>query len=182
MTNYTFHHMQQFLIEDFIKKIQKKLNPKKISVKPLTFQPKNNSHVYKDNRINFSLEDEIQCEVTKKNTNIGKIYFSKWVCRKIIGRNIISININYNGQDNFENHGNLIFHPHLGIRLHDPYSLNEQIDYSGFKFKSDKRMGSHQNHFKKSQFEDYKNEIGRGHEDLALYFKLSLKNIVKQIK
>ena len=36
--------------------------------------------------------------------------------------------------------------------------------------------------YKKKQFEDYKNEIGRGHEDLALYFKLSLKNIVKQIK
>ena len=179
MTNYVFHHMQQSLIEDFIKKIKKKLKPKKISVEPLVFQTKNNSHVLKHHRGNFFLEDEFQLEVKNKNSNIGKIYFSKWVCKKLIGRNIITLSIKYSDELNLSN---MQFASDLGIRLYDPYSLNEQIDYSGFKFKNVEGMGGLKNHFKKKQFEDYKNELGRGHEDLALYFESSLKNIAKQIK
>jgi len=184
-----FTDNQKSMIEDFINKSEKELEIKKISFrydlarsKPFYHKEEIlNDYGFKDD---FFLEDLIVYKVQKKDKEIGKVYFYKFICKKLVGRDIITINIMFDNDPNIPHERDPFFHHFeynrgLGVRIYeDNIPSVEQIDYSGFKYKGAESM---KKDFKERDEENYKSRLGRGYEDLKEFFDDKREKLIKKL-
>ena len=187
MSKDKFGTTEKDLIENFIKKANKECIKKKISFKYDLHDtiyvdqkfvcPRGNAAADKwSDRVlsdTFYVTDMICYAIEKNNKKIGSVYFVKYVSSKLVGADIVTINVTQTIEPYFHIYE---YYPGIGVRFLKNMISSKGIDYSGFKTKVTYKD------IVKSEYEDYKSRIGRGREDVAEFFDDKRKHLIKFIK
>ena len=187
MSKDQFDITEKDLIENFINKATKESVKKEISFKYDLYEKKHVDEKFVCPRGNaaadkwsdrvlsdtFYVTDMISYEIKKKDKKIGNVHFVRYVCSKLIGEDIVTINVTHNMKDYFHFYE---FYPGMGIRIPKHMPSSKGIDYSEFKTKSTIKE------IIKSEYEDYKSKIGRGRKDIIEFFDDKRKHLIESIK